>query len=142
MSLVPIRTQSLLDSAANLNPFFTTSSNGVVNWDQLEGANIRFDTTNQPVAVSFYTPYSTAFLRLYGSVGPDHQKLNIEFHPPLPGVPAGSLVTADPERTRADHDRLLLAAPLDPAQKYTVTVQLRQGQVQALSRADFMSGIG
>lgn len=142
MALVPIRTQALLDSARNLNPFFSTSAPSVVNWDQVDGANVRFDTASQPVAVTFNPPYSTAFVRMYGSVGPDHGDLMIKFSPPLPGVPAGSSIGVQPNRSRGDQDRLLFAAPLDPAQKYEVTVNLRQGQVQALSRVDFMSGIG
>ncbi len=140
---VPGRTQSILDDHDSLNDFFhVTSPDAYVNWDRIGGANVRFNTAPHPVTVSFDLPYSTAFFKLFGSVGPDHSDLEIRFSPPLPGVPAGSAVAVNPNRTRASNDRLLFAAPVDPDTRYTVTIPLRQGQMQALSKVDFLSGLG
>lgn len=140
---VPMRTQSILDDHDSLSTFFqVTGPNGYVNWDRMGGANVRFDTSQQRVVVTFEMPYSSAFFTLYGSVGPDHSALEIGFNPALPGVPAGSLVAVNPVRTRDTDDRLLFAAPVDPNTRYTATVILRKGQKQALSKVVFLSGLG
>ncbi|CAK9785709.1 hypothetical protein CC85DRAFT_288768 [Cutaneotrichosporon oleaginosum] len=141
--LVPGRSQSILDDHNSINDFFhVTSPDAYVNWVRQAGASVRFDTTLHPVVVVFDMPYSTGFFRLYGSVGPDHSDLEIRVDPPLPGVPAGGLVAVNPNRTREANERLLFAAPVDPHTRYTVTIPLRRGQEQALTKVDFLSGLG
>ncbi|BEI82028.1 hypothetical protein CcaverHIS002_0211880 [Cutaneotrichosporon cavernicola] len=143
LARVPRATQSLLDNHNTLNPFFHfTSPNGDVEWQQQSGANVRIDTSLHPVSVTFNMPYSAGFFFLYGSVGPDHSDLDIRFDPPLPGVPAGNSVGVKPVRNIAMDDRLLFAAPTDPNTNYKVTIPLRMGQQQALSRVEFYSSRG
>ncbi|GMK59044.1 hypothetical protein CspeluHIS016_0700590 [Cutaneotrichosporon spelunceum] len=140
---VPLFSQSLLDDHDSLNTFFHfTSPGGSVNWIQQNGANVLFDTSQHSVIATFDMPYSTAFFYLYGSVGPDHSDLDIRFDPPLPGVPAGSAAGIKPVRSVGAQDRLLFVAPVDPNSRYKVIIPLRKGQVQALSRVEFLSGLG
>lgn len=141
--LVPVQSQAFLHSRSELNPFYTVSTpGGSAEWKPENGANVGFNTGASSVSIRFDAPYASAFIRVYGSVGPDHKLLNMTFEPGLPGIAAGSFVTVDPVITAEDDDSLLFFAPLDPTTRYKVSIGLTQGQVQRLSRVDFMSGLG